>query len=54
MRSFRNTPILAVLILVVSVTSLPALEIDEGRVRLDVSLCMPDQGLLRAPKSPYS
>jgi hypothetical protein len=34
MRLFRKTPILAVLILAVSLTSVPALEIDEGRVRL--------------------
>ena len=34
MRLFRKTPILAVLILTVSLISVPALEIDEGRVRL--------------------
>ncbi len=34
MRLFRKTPILAVLVLAASLTSLPALEIDEGRVRL--------------------
>ncbi len=34
MRAFRKTPMLAVLVLAVSLTSLPALEIDVGRVRL--------------------
>jgi hypothetical protein len=34
MRAFRKTPILAVLVLAISLTSLPALEIDQGRVRL--------------------
>jgi len=34
MRAFQKTPVLACLILAASLTSLPALEIDQGRVRL--------------------